>query len=238
MSRVTCAHNALAAVHILYDWDWPGAEAECRRALQLSPGSPVARVHMADFMSIQGRHDEAVAEFRRALALDPVSRVYLGHFGLILYRARRYDEAIEQCQKALDVDPNYANALWFLALSLESKGQLAESIAILQKALDVSGGDLHYRALLGRAYALAGERGIAVAAAQELEALAKKIYVSPFDVALVYLGLGEKTLGFQWLEEAYSQRVFRLIELTMPMFDDIRSDPRWEDLVARIGLLK
>jgi TolB-like protein/Flp pilus assembly protein TadD len=234
---LTAAHNALAAVHILYDWDWAKAEAQCHQAIQLSPGSPVARAHMADFMSIQGRHDEAVAEFRRVLALDPISRVYLGHFGLILYRARRYDEAIEQCQKALEVDANYANALWFLAISLEQKGRLAESIAILEKATGVSGGGLHYRALLGRAYALAGERQRSGAIVEELEALSKAIYVSPFDIAIVYLGLGDKTSAFRWLEEAYRQRVFRLIELTMPMFDDLRRDPRWENLVKRIGLL-
>jgi TolB-like protein/Flp pilus assembly protein TadD len=128
---VTAAHNALAAVHILYDWDWRKAEEECRRAAQLSPRNPVARVHMADFMSIQGRHNEAIAEFRQALPMDPISRVYLGHFGLILYRARRYDEAIEQCTKALEVDP-YANAMWFLALSLEKKGRLSDSVAMLE----------------------------------------------------------------------------------------------------------
>ena len=235
---LTAAHNALAAVHILYDWDWAGAEAQCHQALQLSPGNPVARAHMADFMSIQGRHDEAVAEFRRVLSLDPISRVYMGHFGLILYRARRYDEAIEQCQKALEVDANYANALWFLAISLERKGQLAESIAILEKAAAVSGGGLHYRALLGRAYALAGERQRGLTIVEELEALSKKVYVSPYDIALVYLGLGDKTSAFRWLEEAYRQRVFRLIEMTMPMFDDMRGDSRWENLVRRIGLLK
>ena len=134
--------------------------------------------------------------------------------------------------------PNCANALWFLALSLEQQGRLAESISILQKAVGVSGGGLHYRALLGRAYALAGERQEALAIVGELEVHSKKAYVSPFDIALMYLGLGDKTSAFQWLEEAYRHRVFRLVELTMRMFDDIRPDLRWKDLVARIGLLK
>jgi TolB-like protein/Tfp pilus assembly protein PilF len=233
---VTAAHNALASVHILYDWDWAKAEAECLQAIQLSPGDPVARVHMADFMSIQGRHDEAVAEFRRALALAPISRVFIAHFGLILYRARRYDEAIEQCRKALEVDENYANALWFLALSLEQTGQLAESIAALEKAVNVSTGGAHYLALLGRAYALAGNRERTVEILNELEALATKRYISPFDFALLYLGLGDRTSAFRFLLEAHSQRVFRLIELTMPMFDDLRGDARWETLVGRMGL--
>jgi TolB-like protein/Tfp pilus assembly protein PilF len=234
---VTTAHTALATVHILYDWDWAKAEVECRRALQLSPQDPLVRVHMADFMSIQGRHDEAITEFRQALAMDPISRVFLGHFGLILYRARRYDEAIEQCRKALDIDATYANAMWFEALSLEKQGRLAESIGVLNKACEASGGGLHYRALLVRAYALSGERQKALEISEELQAQSKSRHVSPFDIGVVYLGLADRASAFRWLEQAYEQRVFRLIELTMPMFDDVRSDPRWKDLVGRIGLL-
>ena len=121
---VAAAHNALAAGHILYEWDWAGAEAECLRALQLSPNDSVTHVHLADYMSIQERHDEAIAEYKLALELDPISCIYIGFFGLILYRARRFDEAIAQCQKALEINPNYANALWFLALSLDRRASL------------------------------------------------------------------------------------------------------------------
>jgi tetratricopeptide (TPR) repeat protein len=158
-----------------------------------------------------------------------------GHLGLILYRARRYDESIAQCQKALEIDPNYANALWFLALSLEQKGQLTESIAKLEKAVSLSAAS-HFRALLGRAYALAGERTKAQNILEELKTLFWRQYVSPFDIAVVYTGLGDRTSAFQWLEEAYQQRVFRIVELTLPMFDSLRSDTRWQDLVRRIGL--
>ncbi|MCU1261164.1 MAG: putative integral rane protein, partial [Bryobacterales bacterium] len=177
----------------------------------------------------------AIAEFRQVLELDPISRMYLGHFGLILYRARRYDESIAQCRKALEVDPNYVNALWFMALSLEQKGQLSESIAKLEKAVSLSNG-LHYRALLARAYGLAGERQKAVIILDELMTASSQCYISPFDIGLVYVGLGELDSAFHWLDEAYRQRVFRIIELTMPMFDGLRSDPRWQDLVRRIGL--
>jgi TolB-like protein/Tfp pilus assembly protein PilF len=232
---VVAAHNALAVVHILYDWDWAAAEAECRRAVELSPGDSVTHEHLADYMSIRARHDDAIVEIKRGLELDPISRRHLGFFGFILYRARRYDESILQCERALDIDPNYANALWFLALSLEQKGRLSESIAKLEKAVRLSGG-LHYRALLGRAYALAGEKTKALAILDSLEALTLQRYVSPFDFAVVYMGLSDRTSAFRWLEEAYHQRVFRIIELTLPMFDSVRSDPRWGDLVRRIGL--
>ncbi len=232
---VAAAHNALAAIHILYDWDWAAAEAACGRALQLSPGDSATRVHLADYMSIRGRHEEAITEYERALELDPISRVRLGHFGLVLYRARRYDESIAQCRKALEMDPNYANALWFMALSLEQSGQLEESIVALKKAVSVSGGP-HYRALLGRAYALVGEKPMALSILDELRALSQQKRVSPFDIAVIYVGLGELTSAFEWLEEAYRQRIFRIIELTLPMFDTLRPDWRWQNLVRRIGL--
>jgi TolB-like protein/Tfp pilus assembly protein PilF len=232
---VAAAHNALAAIHILYDWDWAGAEAESMRAMQLSPNDPVTHVHLADYMSIQARHDQAIAELKLALELDPISCMYIGFFGLVLHRARRYEESISQCQKALEIDPNYANALWFLALSLEQKGQLTESIAKLEKALGLSPGPL-FRALLGRAYALAGERMKAENILEDLKSLSKQQYVSPFDIAVVHAGLGDLTSTFERLEEAYQQRVFRIIELTLPMFDALRSDTRWQDLVRRVGL--
>ena len=232
---VAAAHNALAAIHILYDWDWAAAEAECSRAVELSPGDAVTRTHLADYMSIRARHDEAIAEFNRALELDPISPMQRGFFGMLLHRARRYDESIAQCQKALEFDPNYANAFWFMALSLEQKGDLTESIAKLENAVNLSGG-LHYRALLGRAYALAGDQTKTLNILDELKALSSQRYVSPFDIALVYLGLGDLTSAFRWLEDAYRQRVFRIIELTLPMFDSVRSDSRWQDLVRRIGL--
>jgi tetratricopeptide (TPR) repeat protein len=232
---VSAAHNALAAIHILYEWDWATAEAECMRAVQLNPNDSVTHFHLADYMSIQARHHEAIAEFKVALELDPLSRVYVGFFGMILYRARLYDESIAQCRKALELDPNYANALWFLALSLEQKGHLIESIAKLEQAVSLSRGS-HFRALLARAHALAGELSKAQIILEELKTLSRREYVSPFDFAVIYAGLGDLDTSFQWFEEAYQQRVFRIIELTLPMFDDLRPDTRWQDLVRRIGL--
>ena len=154
---------------------------------------------------------------------------------MILHRARRYDESIVQCRKALDIDPTYANALWFLALSLEQRGELADAITTLRKAVRLSGGP-HYQALLARAYALAGERAKALRILGKLKEISRRTYVSPFDLAVVHAGLGEQTPTFQWLEEAYEQRAWRIIEVTLPMFDGLRSDPRWQDLVRRIGL--
>jgi TolB-like protein/Tfp pilus assembly protein PilF len=232
---IAFAHNALAAVHILYDWDWAAAEAECRRAMQLGSNDSSTHVHLADYMSIQARHEDAIAEYKIALELDPISCMYIGFFGMILHRARRYDESIVQCKKALEIDPNYPNALWFIALSLEQRGQLADSITNLEKAVSLSPGP-HFRALLGRAYALAGERTKAQNILDELKILSQQQYVSPFDIGVVYAGLGDVNSTFHWLEKTYQERVFRIVELMLPMFDSLRSDMRWQDLVRRVGL--
>ena len=232
---VACAHIALAAVHIFYDWDWAAAKSEIKRAMELRPGESVTHAHYADFLSIGGRHSEAVAAYARVLELDPISRVYIAHFGLILHRARRYNESIAQCRKALEIDPRYANGLWFLALSLEQTGDLTEAITQLELAVSLTRGT-HFRALLGRAHALAGATAKAVEILEELTALSLQRYVSPFDLAVVHAGLGNRTAAFQFLEKACEQRVFRIIELTLPMFDDLRSDRQWEDLVRRVGL--
>jgi len=232
---VACAHVGLAAVHIFYDWDWSAAELEIKQAMKLRSGDSVTHAHYADFLSIRGRHTEAIAAFARVLELDPISRVYLGHFGLILHRAREYAQSIEQCQKALAIDPNYANALWFLALSQEQVGDLPGAIASLEMASSLAKG-LHFKALLGRAYAKAGNMSRAAAILEELQSLSRQRYVSPFDIAVVHAGLGDRDATFECLEHAYQQRVFRIIELTFPMFDDLRSDRRWADLVQRVGL--
>ena len=153
----------------------------------------------------------------------------------MLYRARRYDESIAQCQKVLEIDPHHVNVLWFMALSLEQKGELAEAVASLEKAVSLAGAP-HYRALLGRAHALSGDTTKALTILGGLDTLRQQSYVSPFDMAVIHFGLGDLTSTFEWLEEAYRQRVWRIIELLMPFFDSLRPDPRWQDLVRRIGL--
>ena len=232
---VAAAHNAMASVHVLGSWDWARAEEECRRAVELKPGQSVTHAALADYISIQGRHEEAIEEFGRVLDLDPISRMYLGHSALVFYRARRYDEAVAQCRKALEVDASYANALWFLALAQEGRGQLTESVAALEKAAGLSKGR-HYQALLARAYALTGQEARARQILDCLMAASRENYVSPLDIAVVQAGLGEVDATFEWLEEAYRQQVFRIIEITTPMFEGLREDERWESLVRRIGL--
>jgi len=229
------AHGSLAEIAKGYDWNWATAELEYKRALQLNPSSSTTHAWYADYLSMMGKHEEAIAELRRSHDLDPVAIMNQAFFGFLYYRARRYDEAIAACQKTLELDPNYPNAYWFMALALEKEGRFLEAIASLQKAVSLSDAPL-YLALLGHAYALAGERAKALSTLHELQALSKQRYASPLDIALIYTGLDDRDMAFQWLETAYSQRVMRIQELNEPHFDSLRSDPRYVDLLRRIGI--
>ena len=229
------AHSVLAEIAKGFDWDWAAAESEYKRALELNPSSSNTRALYADYLSMMQRHDEAIAEMRRSHELDPVSIMDDAFFGFLYYRARRYDEAIAVCRQALELGPNYPNANWFMALALEKEGRIPEAITSLQSAVNYSGAPL-FLALLGHAYGLAGKKADALSTLEELKARSKKQYVSPFDFALVYTGLGDRDMAFQWLETSYSERVMRIQELNEPHFDSLRGDPRYADLLRRIGL--
>jgi TolB-like protein/DNA-binding winged helix-turn-helix (wHTH) protein len=229
------AHVVLAEIAKGHDWDWAAAESEYKRALELNPSSSVIHSMYADYLSMMQRHDEAIVELRRSHELDPVSIVNEAFFGFLYYRARRYDEAIAVCRKALELVPDYPNANWFMALALEKRGRLPEAIASLQSAVNHSRAPL-FKALLGHAYGLAGERAKALSILEEIKLLSKQQYVSPMDFAIVYTGLGDREMTFQWLETAYSERVMRIQELNEPHFDSLRGDPRYENLLRRIGI--
>ena len=169
--------------------------------------------------------------------LTPVSIVSEAFFGFLYYRARRYDEAIAVCRKTLELAPNYPNANWFMALALEKQGRTdsGRPSRSLQSAVMNSRAPL-FKALLRHAYGLAGERTKALSILEEIKLLSKQQYVSPVDFAVVYTGLGDQEMAFQWLETAYSERVMRIQELNEPHFDSLRGDPRYEDLLRRIGI--
>jgi TolB-like protein/DNA-binding winged helix-turn-helix (wHTH) protein/tetratricopeptide (TPR) repeat protein len=229
------AHGVLAEIAKGHDWDWAAAESEYKRALELNPSSSAIHAWYADYLSMMQRHDEAIVELRRSHDLDPVAIVSEAFFGFLYYRARRYDEAIAVCQKTLELAPNYPNANWFMALALEKQGRIPEAIASLRNAVSNSRAPL-FKALLGHAYGLAGERTKALSILEEIKLLSKQQYVSPVDFAVVYTGLGDHEMAFQWLETAYSERVMRIQELNEPHFDSLRGDPRYEDLLRRIGI--
>ena len=229
------AHNALADVKKGYDWDLAGAEMEYQRALELNPSHLLTRLWYAECLTRMRRYDAALEESGRALALDPVSPNSYGNRSMLLFRASRFDEAIRAGQEALDLEPRFINALWWQGLSFAGNRDFPRSIAALTKAISMDDGPL-FRALLGHVYGRSGETGRAFGILSELKVLAIERYVSPVDFAIVYAGMGDVDSTFDWLQKAYRARATRVSELPSMYFDSVRSDPRYQDLMRRIGL--
>lgn len=233
------AHTTLARVFYAYDWDWPNAEKEFKRAIELNPRYAPAHQWYGGYLSATGRFPEAVAEKKRALDLEPVSLVINFEVGLALYTSRNYDRAIVQFQKTLELDPNFPPPHTFLAASYEQKGMFEEAIATFQRAISVTQGPPKTLAMasLGHAYAVSGRKAEAHKILAELQRLSERSYVAATDMALVYAGLGEKDKSFAWLDKAYEERSFSLSQIKVePRFDALRSDRRFTDLLGRLGL--
>ena len=226
------AHIRLAWVSMHYDWDWPAAEKEFKRAIELNPNDAASHSSYAGYLSTMGRHDDAIAERNLAEELDPLSP----QGGAVLYLARSFDAAIYQSHKALELNPNSLAGRQWLGMAYEQKGMYQEAIAEFQKckALDDTP---DWLAFLGHAYGVSGRRTEAVSMLGELKKRAKEGYVSPYYMALVYIGLGEKHPAIEWLERAFEDRSGWMISLeTNPQLDSLRSDSRFRDLLRRVGV--
>jgi len=230
------AHASLAYNLANYDWNWPAAEKEFKRCFELKPGYSTAH-HWYGFtyLTAQGFLDEAIDAARQALNLDPLSLPVSSNVGLLLYLARRYDEAIAQFQKTLEMDPNFVYSHWELALAYEQKQMYDQAIAEFQKAISLSGPSLLPVALLGHAYAESGRKSEALAVVDQLSERSKQSYVSPYRIAAIHAGLGDKDRAFEWLERAYEDRDGWLIWLKLdPVMEVLSSDARFTDLLKRI----
>jgi TolB-like protein/tetratricopeptide (TPR) repeat protein len=232
------AHNALAFAQHSFDWDWAGAEQTYQRAIGLNPNFATARHWHGFYLGMLGRMDEAIAEIRRAQKLNPLSLIIRTHLGLMLHRGRRYDEAIEQLGQTLEMEPDFAAAHYFLAWAYEQKGMDVETIKHLEKALAVSPGSPDRIGALGHAHAVFKRRGCAEKALKELHKLSERRFVSAYDFAIIYAGLNQADQTFKWLERACEERSFSMLMSLKgePRLDVLRSDPRFQDLVRRVGL--
>jgi len=230
------AHAALGVVRHEFNWTWLEAEKEFKRAFELNPGYASAHQWCADLFIELGRHEEAVAELKRALQCDPLSMIINTNLGRAFYTARDYDRALSQFHKTLDIDPSFAYAHAELGLAYEQKGLFEEAVDEFQRGVSLSGGGTYALARLAHAYALAGKTDETQSMLTQLRDLAKQKYVSPYDFAAIYAALGEKEQAFTWLETAYEQRSHWLTHVKVdPRLDPLRSDPRFQDLLDRIG---
>jgi TolB-like protein/DNA-binding winged helix-turn-helix (wHTH) protein/Flp pilus assembly protein TadD len=231
------AHVVMGAVRLLHDWNWAEAERELKRAQALNPNHPDAHNLYGYYLKAMGRLDEAKAETKRAQEFDPLSLMINSDVGVDSYYARQYDEAIAQNEKTINLEPHFFIAYLWLGQAYEQKKMYAEAITTFQKGMALAERHPQLIASLGRAYALAGEREKAQKSLDELREISKRRYVSPYLFAVVYAGLGDKDQAFTWLEKAYEERTFFLIWLKVePRFDSLRDDPRYKDLLRRIGL--
>ncbi len=229
------AHNSLAFCLDAFDWDLDSAGKEFRRAIELNPGYATAHHWYAWHLSLLGRYDEAIAEMRKAETLDPLSLIINADLAELLVIAHSYDESILQSHKTIEMDPNFALAHNQLAQAYLQKHMPEEAVQELQKAVQLSGGSPTCVASLARAYAASGERGEAVKLLNDLKKRSGPSYSDASEIAAIYASLGDSDQAMDWLEKAYEER-FNPGVLLRPGYDPLRSDPRFQDLLRRVGL--
>jgi len=202
------AHNALAAIKKYYDWDWPGAEKEHKRAIELNPNYPTAHQWYAEFLFAMARFDEAIAESKRAQELDPLSPIIFYSGGAAFYFSRQYDKAIEQFKKALNLDPAFPNAHGYIGLCYLQKGMVKDAIAELQEDMISEGIGPEIIAEAQNVYATSGIKGAFQMYLDYQMMISEQAYVDPLRIAELHAFLDEKDQAFEWLEKAYEQQLF------------------------------
>jgi eukaryotic-like serine/threonine-protein kinase len=228
------AHVALGGVLQSHLWDWAGAEAAFRRALELDPSHAGAHHWYSDFLSAMGRAGESVATARRAAELDPLNLAINMTLGAAYFYARRYEEAMEQQRKTLDLDPAFAPAHRSMGGALEQLGRYDEAIEEYRKGAALSH-DLSASSLLAHAYAVSGRRDEALRLLRELEEAARDRYVSPYSLAAVHAGLGDVDRAFEMLDRAHDSKDRGMSWIFVaPRLDPLRADPRFTDLLRRM----
>jgi serine/threonine protein kinase/tetratricopeptide (TPR) repeat protein len=231
------AHTSRAAVLWLYDWQWEEAQTEFQRSLELSPTYPTANHWYAEFATTMGRFAEALARIKKGQELDPLSLIINVAVGWTLYLARRYDDAIEQLRRTVDLDPNYPVTYWILGLLLRKTGRFDAAITEGEKGVKLSGGSPLMRAALAQTFGTAGRKQEALQMLDDLINPAKKRYVAPYFMAGIHVGLGENDRAIDYLEESFEEHGHWLLYLHMdPGMDALRDNPRFQDLLLRVGL--
>jgi TolB-like protein/DNA-binding winged helix-turn-helix (wHTH) protein/Flp pilus assembly protein TadD len=231
------AHNSLAFCLDVFDWDFDSAGKEYRRAIELNPGYATAHQWYASHLIVLGRNDEAIAELRKAESLDPLSLIISADLADFLIIGHSYDESIRESRKTIEMDPNFALAHNQLGQAYLQKQMDDDAVAELQKAVQLSGNSPTCMANLARAYVASGKRSEASKLLGDLEKRSSSAYSHASEIAAIYIALGDTDQAMNWLEKGYDQR-FNPSVLLRPGFDSLRSDPRFEGLLRRIGILR
>ena len=231
------AHTDLAAVLWLHDWQWPEAQKEFQRSLELNPCYPTANHYYAECVMTMGRHAEALTRMKKSLELDPLSLIINAAIGWAYYHARQYDQAVEQLLRTVELDPNYPVTYWILGLLYRKTARSDLAISAGEKGVNLSGGSPLMRAALAQSYAEAGSAKDARQILDDLTELAQHKYVAPHFFAGIHIGLGENERALAYLEKSYAEHCHWLIYLHIdPSMDSLRGNPRFQDLLRRVSL--
>jgi serine/threonine protein kinase/tetratricopeptide (TPR) repeat protein len=231
------AHTPLAAVLWLHDWQWGEAQSEFKRSLALNPAYPTANHWYAEYLMTMGRHVEAMARIKNSQELDPLSLIINVAIGWASYMARRYDDAVDQLLRTAELDPNYPVTYWILGLLYRITGRYESAVAAGEKAVNLSGGSPLMRAALAHTYGKSGRAKDALQVLDDLSELANHKYVAPHFFAGIHIGLGDSDRAIECLEKSWDERCHWLIYLHLdPSMDDLRGNPRFQDLLRRAGL--
>jgi len=238
------AHTSLASIKLFYDWDWAGAESELKRAMELNPGYPLTYRIYGGYLTMIGRHPEALPYFEEARRLDPLYEQNYMAEGYSNFMAHKYDEAVVQFRKNLEIEPD-PMTYFGLVLALAEKGDYATAISEGEKATKLNNSPLLLTSLAS-AYARAGRRADAERVLGQLEEISKHqgtapawhvrpvVYLCPYEVAGVYAQLGDKNQTFEWLGKARQSRSCMYWLRQDPRFDSVRADPRFQELLTQM----
>jgi tetratricopeptide (TPR) repeat protein len=230
-------HEVLATILKNYDWNWTGAEEEYKRAIELNPNYATAHYHYSYLLAELGRFEEAIREATEALSRDPMSALLNAGFAFVLLHARKLDQCIEQALTATEVDPNMTLCYITLGVAYEQQGKYREAIEAYEKCIAQGGAVAISKAFISHVYAKSGERGKAWDGLRELRDLSKTRYVPSIALVIVYDGLLEKDLAMEALHRSCENRETNLVMIKVwPHFDNLRDDPRFQEIERRVGL--
>lgn len=229
-------HATLGGMYMFSDFDWNAAEKEYRRSVELDPNYELAHELYSYLLTSSGRSDEAIAESQRALELDPLSTTLSDDLGMAYFLAGRYQEAERQHRRTLEIEPDRPDSIYQLGNIYAQTGQYDEAIASYQRAMMLSQRSSNFLGGLGHAYAVAGRTNDARKVLSEMRSMSEHEYVSPYDLAIIYAGLGEKDKALEQLNQAFESRSGWIIHIQVdPFLDPLRDDPRFQRLIARAG---
>ena len=230
------AHTSLAYALFRNDWKWAESEREFKQALRLNPKSAQAHQWYANLLVALGRDEEAISQTKQAQELEPTSLIIRAHFGFVYFFQHRYDDSIAECQKVLELDRGFFATHRYLGQSYAQKGKYDQAISEFQRAVSTNGSP-QMRAELAYTYGKAGKKEDAQKILSSLQDPSAEGYISPYGIALIYSGLGNKEETFNWLERGFEERADYLVFLNVdPRFDWLRGDQRFTSLLERIGL--